>query len=221
MTNESGFNWKYLIPVYGLFIIGKSQSTSKNKLILLNLFVSFIIVGIIGGAGDDSSTTAGVNENKQLTEQATGQTVDENASEVKNSWKIGESIKTEKFDLKVNSVTVRSSVGGSYMNEKAADGAVFVIVNFSYKNITKEPISSFSVPDVNVIDPNGTKYDEASGATGFYQVEINLNKKAISDINPGITQKDATVFEVSKDLWKSKGWKLVVDADEDIEILIK
>ncbi len=216
MSNETGFNWKYLIPVYGLFVISKSGSMSKNKLILLNLFFSFVVVAIIGGAGEDSKT-AGVPENKQTSEQTTEQ----KAAEEKEKWKIGDSIKTEKFDVKVSSVTTRASVGGSYMNEKAADGAVFVIVNFSYKNITKEPISSFSVPDVNIYDPNGTKYDEASGATAYYQTEIDLNKKAISDINPGITQKDATVFEVSKDLWKSNGWKLVVDADDDIEVQIK
>ena len=43
------------------------------------------------------------------------------------------------------------------------------------------------------------------------QAEIDLNKKAISDINPGITQKDATVFEVSKNLWKTRdgNWLLM------------
>jgi len=217
MSNESGFNWKYLIPVYGLFIISKSGTESKNKMIMFNIIVSLVIMGIIGSAGEDSKTVTGNTDNKQTT----GQTTEQKSSEEKAKWKIGDSIKTEKFDIKVSSVTTRASVGGSYINEKAADGAVFVIVNFSYKNITKEPISSFSVPDVNIFDPNGTKYDEASGATGYYQVEIDLNKKAISDINPGITQKDATVFEVSKDLWKSNGWKLVVDADEDIEVQIK
>jgi len=217
MSNESGFNWKYLIPVYGLFIISKSGTVSKNKMILLNIIVSLVIMGIIGSSGEDNKSVAGNSEKKQTTEQITGQ----EASEEKAKWKIGDSIKTEKFDIKVISVTTRASVGGSYMNEKAADGAVFVIVNFSYKNITKEPISSFSVPDVNIFDPNGTEYDEAAGATVYYHTEINLNKKAISDINPGIAQKDATVFEVSRDLWKSKGWKLIIDADEDIEVQIK
>jgi len=213
MSNESNFNWKYLIPVYGLFFISKSASTGKNKMILLNIITSIIIIGIIAEAGEDDSTISGGSDNKQTTEQK--------ASEKKAKWKIGDSIKTEKFDLKVSSVITRASVGGDYLNEKAADGATFLIINFSYKNITKEPIGSFSVPDVKVIDPNGTKYDEASGATSYYQTEIDLNKKAISDINPGITQKDATVFEISKDLWTSKGWKLLIDADEDIEVQIK
>lgn len=213
MSEKIIFNWKYLIPGYGIYLITKSEKTGKSKFIVLNVLIIIFLLGIIGSSEEDTKSVNPATTGNQKTEQK--------ADEEKKAWKIGESIKTEKFDLKVSSVTTRVSVGGKYMNEKAADGAVFMIVNFSYKNITKEPIGSFSVPDVKVIDPNGTKYDEAAGATAYYQTEINLNKKAISDINPGITQKDATVFEVSKDLWKSKGWKLLVDADEDIEIQIK
>jgi len=212
MSNKSGFNWKYLIPVYGLFIISKSDSKSKNKLIWLNIFASVVIVAFIGGAGEDSKTVSGDTGIKQSSEQV---------AEKKTGWKIGDSIKTEKFEVKVSSATTGTIVGGEYMKEKAAEGAIFVIVNFSYKNITKEPIGSFSVPNMKIIDPNGTKYDETSGATSYYQAEIEINKKAFSDINPGITQKDATVFEVSKELWKSNGWKLIIDADKDIEVQIK
>jgi len=148
--------------------------------------------------------------------QATGQKTSEGVK-----YKIGDLIKTDEFEIKISSATTRASVGEEYLREKAADGAVFLIVNFSYKNISKEPINSFGVPKVTVIDPRGTKYDDASGATSSYGMEINLNKKVLSDINPGITQKDATVFEISKDLWKTKGWKLLIDADKDIELDIK
>lgn len=208
MSKESSFNWQYLIPGYGCYVINKSEITGKGKFYALNIFITLVVLGIIGGGGEESKTVTANTENKtEVVEKA--------------KWKIGDSIKTEKFELKVSAVNTKSRVGGEFLDEKAADGAVFLIVNFSYKNITKEPIGSFSVPSVKVIDPNGTKYDEAAGATAYYQTEINLNKKAISDINPGITQKDATVFEVSKELWANKGWKLIIDADDDIEIDIK
>jgi len=208
MSNENGFNWKYLIPGYGCYVIKKSETTGKGKFYALNVFMTLVLLGIIGGDSDDGKTVSGSSG-----------TETEVSEKVK--WKIGDSIKTEKFDIKVSSVTTKASVGGSYLSEKAADGAIFIAVNFNYKNITKEPIGSSSVPEIKIFDPNGVEYDEASGATAYYQTEINLNKKIISDINPGISQKDAVVFEVSKDLWKNKGWKLVLDADEDIEIMIK
>lgn len=213
MSEKLEFNWKYLIPGYGIYLITKSGKVGKDKFIGLNIFITIVLLAIIGSSGEESKAVNPSTDNKEVVEQ---KAVEEN-----KAFKIGDSIKTEKFDLKVSSVTTRASVGGNFMNEKASDGAVFMIVNFSYKNITKKPINSFSVPDVKIFDPNGTEYDEAAGATIYYHAEINLNKKAISDINPGITQKDATVFEISKELWKSKGWKLVVDADEDIEFQIK
>jgi len=50
---------------------------------------------------------------------------------------------------------------------------------------------------------------------------INLNKKVASNLNPGISQTDASVFEVSKEIWAKKGWKVRVSADKNIEITIK
>ena len=213
MSKEADFNWKYLIPGYGIFLIKKSDIKEKTPYIVINVILIFVLLGIIGSTGEDNSIANTDAKRKAVTEQS--------STENKKQLKIGDQIKTEKFDLIVNSVTNRGSVGGEFLNEKASDGAIFVIVNFRYKNITREPVSAYNVPDVKIIDPNGTEYDEATGATIYYHTEINLNKKAVSDINPGITQKDAVVFEVSRDLWKSKGWKLIIDADEDIEVMVK
>ena len=213
MSNESGFNWKYLIPGYGIYLINKSETPGKGKFIALNVCIILILLGIISSGGEESTTASSGNDSSKVAEQA--------AEKQQAAWKVGDVIKTEKFEITVTSVANRNSVGGQFMNEKPAEGGMFVVVNFKYRNITKEPISSFSMPDINIIDPNGTKYDEAAGATALYQADSNLNTKAISDLNPGITQKDAIVFEVARDLWKSTGWKLVIDADEDIEVQIK
>ena len=213
MSNESGFNWKYLIPGYGIYLINKSETPGKGKFIALNVFIILILLGVISSGGEESTSAS--NENKTVT------AAEQSAEQQQAAWKVGDAIKTEKFEITVSSVTNRGSVGGEFMSERAADGALFVVVNFKYRNITKEPIGSFSMPDIKIIDPNGTEYDEAAGATAYYQTEINLNKKAVSDLNPGITQKDAVIFEVSRDLWKNKGWKLVIDADEDVEVMVK
>lgn len=213
MSNESGFNWKYLIPGYGIYLINKSEMQGKGKFIALNIFIILIILGFIGSEGEETSNASSGNESVKVVEQA--------SEKQQAAWKVGDTIKTGKFEITVTSVSNRNSVGGQFMNEKPAEGGMFVVVNFKYRNITKEPITSYSFPDLKVIDPNGTDYDEATGATVSYQTEVDLNKKTISDLNPGITQKDATVFEVSRDLWKSKGWKLVIDADEDIEVVVK
>ena len=143
------------------------------------------------------------------------------SSEPAKKGKIGEKISTEKFDIVVSSVNTRNSVGGEFFREKAGQGAVFVVVNFNYKNISKEPIGTFSMPSIKIVDPNNVSYDSATGASGAYATEINLDKKIASDLNPGITQRDADVFEVSKENWDKAGWKLIIKADNDVEITIK
>jgi hypothetical protein len=125
-------------------------------------------------------------------------------------WKIGDLIKSDNFEVKISSVNTRASIGGEWFNEKAPEGAIFLTVNFSYKNIAKEPVSPSNVPNINLVDPNGTKYEEASGATAFYHTEIKIDKKIFSNINPGITQRDAVVFEIARENWNTKGWKLLL-----------
>ncbi|HOV09005.1 MAG TPA: hypothetical protein PK482_07825, partial [Spirochaetota bacterium] len=69
------------------------------------------------------------------------------SSEPDLQGKLNEAIKTDKFEVTVTSVTPRGWVGNEIFNEKAPAGAIFIAVIFNYKNISKEPISSFSVPD--------------------------------------------------------------------------
>ena len=77
-----------------------------------------------------------------------------------------------------------------------------MIVKYQFKNISKEPVSSFSFPDIKLFDPNDVKYDEASGAEIAYKTQAKISSKSLSDLNPGITSKEATVFEVAKENWK-------------------
>ena len=54
MSNESGFNWKYLIPGYGIYLINKSEMQGKGKFIALNIFIILIILGFIGSEGEET-----------------------------------------------------------------------------------------------------------------------------------------------------------------------
>jgi len=137
------------------------------------------------------------------------------------SGKVGEKITTGQYEITVPSVKARNAVGGAFLSEKPAEGGVFVVVHFSSKNTTSKPISSYELPSIKLIDPNNVSYDNATGAAAAYAGEANLDTKAFSDLNPGITQKDADVFEVSRELWNKPGWKIMVDADKDIAITVK
>lgn len=133
--------------------------------------------------------------------------------------KVGEVVKTKNFEIKVTFVKDRRSVGGRYLNQKASQGATFVTIVYEYKNISGKPLSSYKLPkSPKLISPDGVKYDKDSQATIYYSTQIKIDEKVLSDLNPGITSKGAAAFEVAIDSWKQKGWRLKLDADDDILI---
>lgn len=135
--------------------------------------------------------------------------------------KVGTTGKTEKFEITLISVSTKGYVGqyvaDTLMGEKAPEGATFIAISYKLKNISKEPIGAFSVPSVKLVSPEGTKYDENAAAGVFYKIEQKMDEKILSDINPSITIRTGTIFEVAKELWQKKGWKIIFDADSDIE----
>lgn len=138
------------------------------------------------------------------------------------SYAIGDTVETGNFDFAVKSVRNRSSVGSMYIEELAAEGAIYVVVTFTYTNTSDRPIGAYSVPTVLLEDAKGTKYKRDIGATSSYVTESNLNAKGFSDVNPGIQINDAAVFEVSETLLKAGGWHVYVDnGRNDFRVVIK
>lgn len=134
------------------------------------------------------------------------------------AMQIGVPFQTKKFEVVVSKVGLRARVGSDMFEQAASDGATYFIVPFKYTNISPKPIGSFSVPSIK-LSVNGIKYDADIGASSAYATEANLNSKVMSDINPGISINDASVFEVAGSQLKGE-LKVVIDADEDVEIVL-
>jgi len=180
---------------------------------------------IIGAAGFVFCTALTLSIMLACADDKDSSSNSEKDSKVKESVslpKAGEIVKTDKFEITLTSVSVSGIVGDKYFGEKAPEGAIFLIVNYKSKNITKETISAYDLPKIESIsDPNGTTYSEAASATMYYKTSKGIDEKLISKLNPGITEKNAVIFEVSSDLWKNKGWKALVKADKEIEFELK
>ena len=134
--------------------------------------------------------------------------------------KVGEKVSTEKYEIAVTTVFTIGTFGSEYAPQKPADGALFVVVKHSMKNISKEP-QSVLLTSVKLIDPQGVSYDSASGPTMMYKIDAGIDSKALSKLNPGLSEKDATLFEVSRELWNKPGWKVIVDADKNVSFTLK
>ena len=84
---KTGFNWKHLIPIYGIFLIIKSESPSKGFSFLVNIIVTLIVIAIIAG-DEKSSSISSQHQSKSVTEvkveSTTGKLSKQNYSKIKN-----------------------------------------------------------------------------------------------------------------------------------------
>jgi hypothetical protein len=118
-----------------------------------------------------------------------------------------------KGTLEIDMVGARtvSSVGPDIAAEKAAEGGVLVVVYYTVKNTGNEPVHAFDVPDIHLLDSQGVQYSDDAGKTGILSLEEHFDIKGFSDLNPGITVRNAKVFEVSKAAFDRNTWSVVVD----------
>lgn len=139
---------------------------------------------------------------------------------IQTMYSVGETITTGKFEITINNIQTKESVGSEYFSTDASDGGIYVCVDFEYKNISNQPISSFSCPKIKLKDSNGVTYEADINATAYYSTETTPDNKALSDLNPGIKVSDSDVFEISKEEYAKGGFYIVVDADKKFNVKI-
>jgi len=126
----------------------------------------------------------------------------------------GDTLKTERFNTIITSIKTRNQIGGIF-SASPSEGAIYVAVQYKYKNVSNNSIGMFSsTPSVYLYDGNNNKYEADANASPKFAVEVGDNEKIVSDLNPGISVNASTVFEVSKDLYKQAGWRLSVIVDD-------
>lgn len=158
--------------------------------------VGMVGIGVIGVLVDDPEAIATVEASPSV--------------EPDKIYKIGDSILVGDYSVTINSVMTRSVVGAEFFEEQAAEGGIFVVIDYSYRNDSIKPKSAFSIPGIKLRDSNGINYSADIGATGSYATESELNANTFSDINPGIVIDDAVVFEVSQSSFNAGGWSIFI-----------
>jgi hypothetical protein len=135
--------------------------------------------------------------------------------------KVNETVTTDDFEITVTSIKKLKKVGNEYFNSEPASGAIYVAIQYTYKNISNEPMGMLDTPSFFLYDSNEVKYKTDSGASMYYSIELDFNEIVISELNPGISANGADVFEVSTEKIEEGLWKLNVVADKSIFINIE
>lgn len=186
---------------------GKDQRSWFMQHKILSIIGVLVILSVLGGLSGGKNTTTTSTGTDNGTSSST-----ESSAPAEVVSKVGDVLSNDKFEITITSIEEKSKVGNEYLSSTPSKGGTYVVVNWQYKNISKEPINAFSCPKINLIDSNKATYNSDISASGYYATEKKLDSKVFSDLNPGITVKDADVFEVSKDLYKAGGFRLDINS---------
>lgn len=183
---------------------GKDQRNFFMKHPVLYTILILIIIAVAGSSGSDDTGNTTVT--------STGNQVQETV------YNIGDAISNEEYEITIKNVSTATKVGSQYLNSQPAEGGIYVCIDFTYKNVSTEPISSWDFPTVELVDSNGIEYSSDVSASSYYATEKDPNRKVLSDLNPGITVTDNKVFEIAEESYNQGEWYLVVDNNTKIKV---
>ena len=186
----------------------KKQGNFFENHVVLTIILAFIALSTINSLltnnTEETPSKGASSGTRKVTEEKT--------------YNIGDIITNKKYEITIISVTTKKEVGGEYLKSNPADGGIYICVDYTLKNISEEPMSSFSFSSINLIDSKKTKYSADISASSYYATETDPNKKILSDLNPGITVKDSDVFEVSEDSYNNDSWNLLIDNKINVKV---
>lgn len=119
----------------------------------------------------------------------------------KKVYKLNESFTHGDFCYKITQVTKTNRVGNEYSGQKASEGGVFIVLNFTEENLSKETKTVFSERFL-LIDNKEREFRSSSKGTTALTLYSGDKDFLLSEVQPGIKHKSAIVFEVPED---SKG----------------
>lgn len=178
----------------------------KKKLVhpvrntVLVIIAVLIVISVATSGNNKTVPTSATSSNSTSSQQES------------KTYNIGDTISTDSYSITISKVEEKSRVGSEYLYKDADSGNTFICYQVSYKNTTSKPISSFSQPSFKLVDQNGTEYGTDIGISSYYQTEVGDDSKVLSDINPGVTVKDAGAFEMGKDVYSNGTWTLKITA---------
>lgn len=132
----------------------------------------------------------------------------------KSAAQVGEAVNLNGLELEISGLNQRRTLGGDLIGSKAAKGGIYLVVDWTYKNASKKPMGAFSQPDLTLLSPDGTEYEEDLGASSSRATEVDLDEKILSNLNPGISVQSAAVFEVAENLLAEDGWRIQIAFDD-------
>lgn len=182
----------------------------KKRNILLAVMTAAALTAC-GSSGQAETAKASAEAVESTETQSEALTEALTAPEVSHNPQVGEPAATDVFEFTVTNAYVVDDLGPG---KRIPEGAVYVAVEYELKNISKQPIDSWDLPTVHLVDGNDAVYNQDADASFYF--DKYSDSKVISDMNPGIKTRDARIFEVSSEMLHAGGMRVYLPADRDI-----
>ncbi|MCA8144454.1 DUF4352 domain-containing protein [Burkholderia vietnamiensis] len=124
---------------------------------------------------------------------------------------VGDVLQNGTFQVMLEEVRTGTSINSDFSHSNAADGGQYVVIIAMVKNISAKPVSAFDMPSIHLFDQNNTKYDRDIDSSISASSAFGDNSKSLSDLNPGLSTRVVTSFEVSKSLFNAGTWRVGFD----------
>lgn len=130
---------------------------------------------------------------------------------------LGDPVNFDAFEITLKSVKHPSSVG--VLDQRAAEGGMFVAINYTLENTGTEPLTGFDHPTLLLMDGQGRTYSPDDQATTQYvlqkmMIAKEFSKSAGSDLNPGLKFLTGAVWEIAANRFDRETWKVVLKGHE-------
>lgn len=183
-------------------------SASPWKALLLALSIA------LTACGDAGSSSPSLSQDSEA--EPTASVEDKKPYE---QFFLGEKIDFDAFEVQVASVQKLKKVG--VLDQRPAEGGIFVAIEYKVKNTGDKPLGMFERPSFKLVDDRGTTYSPDLNATMQHAIAEEYNAKSASELNPGITTRDGAVWEIAADRFDEKAWKLVLEGHENSPIYLR
>ncbi len=202
---------------------GKDQRNwfMRHKFLsIIGLIIVLAIIGNMLGGGDDTANDTATNTTETQDSNNAADTDTTEPEPAEKVYAVGEVIPIDDTaEYTITKVEEMSKIGDPNMfGKQASEGATLIAMQYTVKNISKEPMGMFDYPTLNLVDETGIEYDSDLDASSAYAVETGIdNSKVLSDLNPGITVTGTEVYEISQESYASGEWFIQI-GDQKVKI---
>lgn len=135
----------------------------------------------------------------------------QNYSTLAKTYSMGQTVKAPLTDLMVSKALLRDKIGVSSQNTEAiaGNGKIFLVIEFSIKNTSTQPLKIYQFPNLILVDPNGIQYSQDISKSAVFASEGTVDRAAFGDLPVLTTARTAVVFVLPKSNLKLEAWHIL------------